>query len=147
MRKRKTSAFFTCMGDQSEEKITFPQSGQINFDWILKFGRVLESATWKLPPSSLPDVLPVDVADSILLSAYRLLHREPNILEVQKGRLKNGKVVIVGDVHGQFHDVLKLFETLGLPNGDDVYVFNGDYVDRGAWGVETYLYLLTWKVC
>jgi serine/threonine-protein phosphatase 5 len=26
-----------------------------------------------------------------------------------------------------------------------VFIFNGDYVDRGAWGVETLLLLAAWK--
>lgn len=56
------------------------------------------------------------------------------------------KAVLVGDVHGQFHDVLHLLEVAGLPSANRLFVFNGDYVDRGAWGFETYFYLLAWKV-
>lgn len=56
-------------------------------------------------------------------------------------------VVLVGDVHGQFHDVLHLLEIAGPPSANRLFVFNGDYVDRGAWGFETYFYLLSWKVC
>lgn len=55
-------------------------------------------------------------------------------------------VVVVGDVHGQLHDVLFLFREAGFPDENRVYVFNGDYVDRGAWGLETFLLLLAWKV-
>lgn len=56
------------------------------------------------------------------------------------------KAVLVGDVHGQFHDVLNLLEIAGPPSANRLFVFNGDYVDRGAWGFETYIYLLAWKV-
>lgn len=56
------------------------------------------------------------------------------------------KVVVVGDVHGQLHDVLFLLKDAGFPGEDRIYVFNGDYVDRGAWGLETFLLLLAWKV-
>lgn len=55
-------------------------------------------------------------------------------------------VVVVGDVHGQLHDVLFLLEDAGFPAEDRLFVFNGDYVDRGAWGLETFVLLLAWKV-
>lgn len=55
-------------------------------------------------------------------------------------------IVIVGDVHGQIHDVMRLFCEAGFPSEERFFVFNGDYVDRGAWGLETFLLLLAWKV-
>ena len=32
-----------------------------------------------------------------------------------------------------------------MPSSDRLYIFNGDYVDRGAWGVETLVLLAAWK--
>ena len=55
-------------------------------------------------------------------------------------------MVVVGDVHGQLHDVMFLLQDAGFPFEDRFFVFNGDYVDRGAWGLETFLLLLAWKV-
>jgi len=37
-------------------------------------------------------------------------------------------------------------EIAGYPSANRLFVFNGDYVDRGAWGFETYFYLLAWKL-
>lgn len=62
------------------------------------------------------------------------------------GLRPESRVVVVGDVHGQLHDVVFLLRDAGFPGEDRFFVFNGDYVDRGAWGLETFLLLLAWKV-
>ena len=56
------------------------------------------------------------------------------------------KVNVVGDTHGQYHDVLKMLNLAGDPSPTNWYVFNGDFVDRGAWGVEVLTVLMAWKV-
>ncbi|XWS42256.1 hypothetical protein CRYUN_Cryun17cG0152600 [Craigia yunnanensis] len=55
-------------------------------------------------------------------------------------------VVVVGDLREQLHDLLFLLKDNGFPAQNRIFVFNGDYVDRGAWGLETLLLLLAWKV-
>lgn len=57
-----------------------------------------------------------------------------------------GNLTVLGDVHGQFVDVLKVFRLNGLPSKDNVYVFNGDLVDRGPQGLEIVLMLLAFKL-
>jgi protein phosphatase len=49
-------------------------------------------------------------------------------------------VCIVGDLHGSFHDLLRIFREQGL---NENYLFLGDYVDRGAFSLETILLLFT----
>jgi serine/threonine-protein phosphatase 5 len=82
-----------------------------------------------------------------------MLHKEPNCVPIQPFRhdpdsssSSAASVVVVGDVHGQLHDLLFLLRDAGYPSKDRIFVFNGDYVDRGAWGLETFLLLLAWKV-
>lgn len=89
--------------------------------------------------------MPVSVFDSLILTASKILHKERNIVHVDDLD-SDSKVVVVGDVHGQLHDLLFLLKDGGFPSQNQFYVFNGDYVDRGAWGLETFLVLLSWKV-
>jgi serine/threonine-protein phosphatase 2B catalytic subunit len=70
------------------------------------------------------------------------LKQEPNLLYL------NDPITVVGDIHGQFYDMMGMLE-LGRQNGgfgNRKYLFLGDYVDRGTWAIEVLIYLYSLKI-
>eukprot|EP00736_Rhodelphis_marinus_P009063 Rmarinus@m.1969 len=81
----------------------------------------------------------------ILLEVKKLLSRLPNIAKLEVPE-SSDKFTVCGDVHGQYYDLLNIFERNGVPSPDNPYLFNGDFVDRGSFSVETVLTLFMWKL-
>ena len=77
----------------------------------------------------------------LCIKAAPVLGNEPNLLRLE------GKVVIVGDIHGQFFDLIAMLRKLSQPGHKNTKVlFMGDYVDRGEYGPEVVIYLLALKL-
>ena len=80
----------------------------------------------------------------IIAKGGAILSKEPNLVKV------NGQVTIFGDIHGQFYDLINIFEhqQVGSPSrSEGKMVFMGDYVDRGLYGVETAILVMMLKQC
>lgn len=85
------------------------------------------------------EVLPEIAIKVICAKVREIFSTEPNVVEVYS------PVTVVGDVHGQFYDLIELFRVGGqVP--DTNYLFLGDYVDRGSASVETITYLMLLKL-
>ena len=71
--------------------------------------------------------------------AQEVLFEEGTVLNIHL------PITICGDIHGQFYDLLHLFEIGGDPTNTR-YLFLGDFVDRGYYSLETFALLIAYKV-
>lgn len=79
-------------------------------------------------------------------SIYNLLERAQEIFSEEPTVLRlKGDIVVVGDIHGNIDDLLRIFELKGYPPASR-YLFLGDYIDRGSYSMEVVAMLLALKV-
>lgn len=76
---------------------------------------------------------------AICRAAMDIFLSQPSLLELSP------PVKVVGDTHGQYTDLIRLFEMGGFPPSSN-YLFLGDYVDRGKQSLENMLLLFCYKI-
>ncbi|KAF7131122.1 hypothetical protein CNMCM5793_004109 [Aspergillus hiratsukae] len=80
-----------------------------------------------------------DEISAVCSASRELLLSQPSLLEV------SAPVKIVGDIRGQYTDLIRLFDMCGFPPASN-YLFLGNYVNRGRQNLETILLLLCYKL-
>jgi len=121
----------------------FPDDGKITKEWVFELIDSMKDLDNKKSYEE-------RYMDKIYL--LKMILKAKNILSEYNESIINidipyGKnFTVVGDIHGQFYDLLNIFEINGYPSEDNLYLFNGDYIDRGAFGVETIITLMAFKI-
>ncbi|KRH94262.1 Serine-threonine phosphatase 2B, catalytic subunit [Pseudoloma neurophilia] len=82
--------------------------------------------------------LSIEQANSLTKNFIKLVKKEPNLLRIDQPS------TVFGDIHGQYYDMLKVLKSIDL--NTETVVFVGDYVDRGSFSTEVFIYLMTLKL-
>ncbi|KAJ6587140.1 phosphoprotein phosphatase [Mycena vulgaris] len=87
--------------------------------------------------------LPKRYVWEIILGAHEHFSKEESLVNVD---LEEGVTCdVIGDVHGQFYDMLHLYSLTGEPSEKHYLLMNGDLVDRGSWSIEVILTAFAFK--
>lgn len=89
-------------------------------------------------PGEHVDLTEIEIRN-LCTQSREILMGQPILLELE------APIKICGDIHGQYYDLLRIFEYGGFPP-DANFLFLGDYVDRGKQSLETICLLLAYKI-
>ena len=127
----------------SYEGPVFPNDGKITKDWVLNLIDFMKDLN---NTKSKNEKYLDKVYFLKMLSKVKKIFAEyqESLIDINIPKGKN--LTIVGDIHGQFYDLLHIFEINGYPDENNLYLFNGDYVDRGVFGLECLTTLVAFKI-
>lgn len=93
----------------------------------------------KRHPSGQTVYFVMDTVIELCRQAREVFLEQPMLLDLE------APLKLCGDIHGQYHDLLRIFEASGFPPKAN-YLFLGDYVDRGKKSLETICLLFAYKI-
>ncbi|XP_030375700.1 serine/threonine-protein phosphatase alpha-3 isoform [Scaptodrosophila lebanonensis] len=109
-----------------------------NFDIMPKLNDIINRLSSPQDPKSGVKLSELEIA-AICTKARQVMLEQPPLLELE------APINILGDLHGQYMNLLKYFESTGFPPNTK-YLLLGDYVDRGKQSIETITLLLAYKI-
>ena len=105
--------------------------------WLDTVSKKLLDAA-KKPPGT-PAGLTKTEIQTLCEKVKKIFLEQPILLELEP------PLTICGDTHGQYHDLIRLFERCKFPPHTN-YLFMGDYVDRGVQSIENICLLFAYKI-
>lgn len=127
--------------DRVQKEVPLPPNRRLSHEMV--FPDKLDGLPdWKLVRDHLLQEgrLEDSVAQELCNRVVETLSKEPNVFTLEP------PVIVVGDVHGQYYDLVRILNECGDPSENTVYLFLGDYVDRGVFSCEVVFLLFALKL-
>jgi len=115
--------------NSTEKFFVFSEEENLS-EWQQQLNEYAEKPKLKIEQLLTKEILSESVLKEVCTNLVKTLVNEPNVIQI------HSPVTIVGDIHGQFYDLLELFKVAG-PFPDINYLFLGNYINRGYYSVET----------
>ncbi|CAE7481466.1 PAPP5 [Symbiodinium natans] len=112
----------------------YAQASDVNDGWLQRLLQCQQQG----------QLLPKKDAYLLVLDVIQQLKSEQTLgrIQVNPGQ----KLTVFGDIHGQYFDFMNMLSMAGMPNANSLFLFNGDFVDRGSWSVEVITMIYAMKM-
>lgn len=124
--------------------VPWPGLDNVDLDFVSSLLARLLGASFRSPDLLGPFAFRKASIAELILCAKRQFSQERNVLDIIVPC--SGRVHVFGDTHGDFHSFVEALAIAGWPSPENVLCFGGDFVDRGAWGVEVLIAVFVLKL-